>query len=176
MEIGIGIILIVWGFVLNYLGYDAREEDWIMYSYVLSCGGAMLCGAGIRIQRSKEKVRDATGVGNYVGNRSRIIIDREYSKEKVNEKIILIHDILREHGYKEKYIGGEMLWKKGRGICGDAMKYIKIEYENKQFVISGFIRAGILGFGGSEMSLDNYMCWRPAKSVLRTMHKIKGYI
>lgn len=83
--------------------------------------------------------------------------------------------ILAIDGYHEIDYNGEKVWKKGTGLM-TAMHYIKLEFQDNQLAISGWIQVGIGSVGGKERDLSGFTGVIPKQSVRSTMNKILAAI
>lgn len=100
-----------------------------------------------------------------------------HTKTTLLEKEIadIVTALLEKDGYHEIERDGEIVWKKGTGAM-TAMHFIKLEYFPGDFVISGWVQAGIGSKGFDDMDLTGFIAAIPKKSTFKTIQKLRKAI
>ena len=86
-------------------------------------------------------------------------------------KVILTNDKFKEIHYKNPEKQDEVVWKRGDGYIVVA-QYIKLDYQQNQLVISGWVRSGSIIISFPERSLDGFYGFAVKDSTKKTIDKI----
>ncbi len=80
--------------------------------------------------------------------------------------------ILDSDGYKQIDRNGETVWKKGTGAM-TAMHFIKLEFQDGDLIISGWVQIGLGSAGLNDMDLTGFIGAVPKKTTFKTIQKIR---
>ncbi|MCI8282361.1 MAG: hypothetical protein HFI76_11845 [Lachnospiraceae bacterium] len=84
-----------------------------------------------------------------------------------------VTNILSGKGFKTTTIKtGETVWKKGTGLM-TAMQFIKVDYSEKEILLSAWIQAGVGSMGGGEMDLSGIVGALPKKQLMKVLEEMK---
>ena len=96
-------------------------------------------------------------------------IPNNCSFEEIQNKI---ETILKNRKFHETTIDtGEIVWKNGTGFF-TAMKFLKVEYSEKQVKLSAWTQAGLGSVGGTEMDLTGFAAAIPKKQLMNVVEEI----
>ena len=102
---------------------------------------------------------------------SRTLSKKAYTMDKTELKN-QIEDFLTSEGFSLiEYQGEPNVWEKGIGMA-TAREYIKVDIQDKNVELSGWIHAGISNSGKREKDLDGVVGSIPKKEVRKRMEKI----
>lgn len=102
---------------------------------------------------------------------SRSVFHTKTNKTK-EEAYQIATGILNSDGYKQIDRNGETVWKKGTGAM-TAMHFIKLEYQDGDLIISGWVQIGLGSSGLNDMDLTGFVSALPKKSTFKTIQKIR---
>lgn len=84
-----------------------------------------------------------------------------------------ISSILSQKGFKTTTLKtGENVWKKGTGLI-TAMQFVKVDFSQKEFVMSAWVQAGVGSVGSREMDLTGVFAALPKRQLMKVLEEIK---
>ena len=89
------------------------------------------------------------------------------------EAYLIAENILKQEGYHQIERKGEIVWKKGTGTL-TAMHFIKLDFQQNDLIITGWVQIGLGSAGFDDMDLTGILGSLPKKSTFKTIQKIRN--